>query len=198
MIRPVTPNDATAWRALRLARWPAITASDHARQLVHFFWSGSRDIACFVAEENGGVVGFIELLVREEVTFGGRAPVAHVEGWYVMPEWQGRGIGRALLATGEAWGRDRRCEALTAQTPLESISDHAMHTALGFAPVAELVQWRRTLREGEAEARDEAVQLTEREMEPAKGVEPTPEPRVPGEARLGAWPFARIVMRAMR
>lgn len=188
MIRPVTPNDATAWRALRVARWPEIMASAHALQLVHFFWSGSRDVACFVAEENGGIVGFLELSLREEVTFSGRSPVAHVDGWYVMPEWQGRGIGRALIAAGEAWGRARRCESLTAHTSLESESDHAMHTALGFAPVARMVQWRRTLKE----AREEMVQVTEPVVEPAKAAQSVT------ESRLGTWPFARIVMRAMR
>lgn len=186
MIRPVTRNDATAWRALRVARWPDVTARDHALHLVHFFWSGSRDVACFVAEENGGVVGFLELSLRDDATRGERAPVAHVEGWYVMPEWQGRGVGRALIAAGDAWARTHRCETLTAHTPLDDGGAYAMHTALGFTPTAQVVHWRREVGE------EAMVQVVEPEHTHAPV---PPSPRASG-AFASAWPFARVVMRA--
>ncbi len=186
MIRPATRNDATAWRALRVARWPGVTASEHALHLVHFFWSGSRDVACFVAEEHGGVVGFLELSLREEATLGQRAPVAHVDGWYVMPEWQGRGVGRALVAAGDAWARARGCEALTAHTPLDDGSDYAMHAALGFTPTTHLVQWRRDVGE------EGVVQV----VEPENAMEPMPATQQVPASFASTWPFARIVMRA--
>ena len=36
-------------------------------------------------------------------------PVAFLEAWFVSPERRRRGVGRALVATAEAWARGRGC-----------------------------------------------------------------------------------------
>jgi GNAT superfamily N-acetyltransferase len=78
------------------------------------------DEEVLVAEERGGVAGFVHVLVREvaeatSVPFrrGGR------EGWVhhiaVRPEARRRGVGRALLAAGRGWALGRGAQAVGLQ-----------------------------------------------------------------------------------
>jgi ribosomal protein S18 acetylase RimI-like enzyme len=66
-----------------------------------------------VAEEDGAVVGFICVWARvppddpSEVRFS-----AHVSDLVVLPRFRRRGVGRALLARGEAYARERGAERL--------------------------------------------------------------------------------------
>ena len=72
-------------------------------------WDG----AVMVAEEDGAVVGFICVWARvppddpSEVRFS-----AHVSDLVVLPRFRRRGVGRALLARGEAYARERGAERL--------------------------------------------------------------------------------------
>ena len=71
------------------------------------------DGAVFVAEEDGDVVGFICVWARvppedpSEERYS-----AHVSDLVVLPRFRRRGIGRALLARGEAYARERGADRL--------------------------------------------------------------------------------------
>jgi GNAT superfamily N-acetyltransferase len=53
---------------------------------------------CFVAEAGGRVVGYTAALLRDETWF--------FSSLFVLPAFQGRGIGKALLA--RAWSREAK------------------------------------------------------------------------------------------
>lgn len=145
MIRIVCPADRDVWRALRAALWPDMPAEEHETDIARYFWSLPADELCLVAEEEGVVVGFAELSVRPYADGCATDRVGYLEGWYVAPPWRRRGVGRALVAGGEAWARERRCREFASDTELENGMSQDAHVALGFAEVARVVCYRKSL-----------------------------------------------------
>jgi GNAT superfamily N-acetyltransferase len=98
---------------------------------------------CFVAEEDGGVVGFAAAFVRDDAWF--------LASLFVLPERQGRGLGRSLLE--RAWGPKRRVR-LTMTDSIQPVSN-GLYARLGLvptAPVLALVGTPRTEEPGGLEA----------------------------------------------
>ncbi len=66
-----------------------------------------------VAEANGGIIGEAEYYVnREPAPFG---PHLHLSVLYIHQDWQGQGVGRALIEAGVEHARALGCTALTTQ-----------------------------------------------------------------------------------
>ena len=55
----------------------------------------------------------------------------------VLPDRQGKGLGRHLLALAEATARDQGLQALRLETRIELTENHAAFTACGFVKTAE-------------------------------------------------------------
>jgi GNAT superfamily N-acetyltransferase len=103
-------------------RWAAI----HRHLLAH---DGER---CHVAEEDGRVVGFTAALVRDGVWF--------FSALFIDPAYQGRGVGRELLA--RAWqGPYRRRITITEAIQPVSTGLYSKH---GLLPVAPIIVFRGT------------------------------------------------------
>jgi aminoglycoside 6'-N-acetyltransferase I len=71
--------------------------------------------------------------------------VPYVEGWYVEPNWQRRGIGRTLMHAAEDWSRARGYTELGSDTEVVNRLSRAAHAALGFEEVETLVVFRKSL-----------------------------------------------------
>lgn len=145
MIRAVMPADVRHWRRLRASLWPETPDAAHAIDIQRFFWSSGPDDACLVAEEEGALVGFIELSIRGYAEGCDTDRVGYVEGWYVEPAWRRRGIGRALMAAGETWVRSRGCREFASDAVLDNALSHQAHLALRFTEVERIVCYRKTL-----------------------------------------------------
>lgn len=95
-------------------------------------WDG----AVMVAEEDAAVVGFICVWARvppddpSEVRFS-----AHVSDLVVLPAWRGRGIGRTLLARGEAYARSRGAERLRIGVMAKNEGARRLYAGSGFREV---------------------------------------------------------------
>ncbi len=88
--------------------------------------------AVFVAEcENGERVGFVHV-AEEEDYYTGRC--AHIGDVVVAPMWQGRGIGKALLAWAEQWARDRACRLITLNVFMENQQARSAYERSGYRP----------------------------------------------------------------
>lgn len=77
-----------------------------------------------VAEAEGRTVGMCTVQLTASTARGGLS--AGVEDVVVDAAWRGRGIGRALLATAEAWARERGAVRLAL------LADETNHAALDF------------------------------------------------------------------
>ena len=139
-VRDVAERDRDAWLRMRSALWPG-TSDEHRAEIEQFFagefprgpWS------VLVAEHESLPVGFAELSIRSYAEGCEGHRVAYLEGWFVEAEVRGRGIGRALIAAAEAWGRTQGCTEFASDADPQNVVSIEAHKALGFAD-AGLVQ----------------------------------------------------------
>jgi aminoglycoside 6'-N-acetyltransferase I len=99
----------------------------------------------FVAEADGRLVGFLELDYRKYAPGCQSSPVPFIEGWYVEPRLQRRGIGRALIEAAEARARTAGHHEIASDAELGNADGIAAHVALGYQEVERLVCFRRSL-----------------------------------------------------
>ncbi len=85
--------------------------------------------AVFVAAESTGLLGFVS--VGERAHFSGCVD-AYVGELVVARSAQGRGVGRALMARAEQWGRERGHAYLTLETGAANARARAFYTGLGY------------------------------------------------------------------
>ncbi|HEY0789004.1 MAG TPA: aminoglycoside 6'-N-acetyltransferase [Thermoanaerobaculia bacterium] len=131
---------------MRARLWPA-HPGEHAEEIASFFGGARSDPAeVFVADEGGALVGFAEVSIRSHAEGCEPGRIAYLEGWWVEPEHRDRGVGRALIAAVEEWGRGRGCTALASDTEVDNAASAAAHAALGFEEVERIVCFRKDLR----------------------------------------------------
>jgi aminoglycoside 6'-N-acetyltransferase I len=99
----------------------------------------------FVAAEEDGLAGFLELGLRSVAEGCATSPVPYVEGWYVAPDWRRRGVGGALMSAAEQWSRERGYTELGSDTEELNRLSRDAHAALGFEEVETLVVFRKAL-----------------------------------------------------
>lgn len=146
MIRPARRDDLDAWASMRSALWPTANPRELRTEIEGWFWSGDRDVHCIVAEEEGRLVGFIELSIRGYAEGCDTDRVGYVEGWYVAPGARRRHVGRALMRAGERWALARGCREFASDTEVTNTLSQAAHAACGFAEVERVVCFRKALR----------------------------------------------------
>jgi GNAT superfamily N-acetyltransferase len=84
----------------------------------------------FVAELNDTPVGLATVHARAVLHVA--RPVAQLTALVVPPEMRGRGVGRALVAEAERWGRERGADRLVVTTALHRAEAPLFYERLGF------------------------------------------------------------------
>jgi len=153
LIRPVQPEDRTAWLGLRRHLWPDGTEEQHAADIARFFDAPRRSVGMmpeqvFIAVTTGttpDLVGFAELSRRAYAEGCETSPVGFLEGWYVVSSRRRQGIGRALVAAGEAWARALGCREFASDAVADNVLSASAHRALGFDEVEVIRCFRKDL-----------------------------------------------------
>ena len=145
--RPVETDDTAAWTELRQALWSDAAPGEHSDAIARYFAGTLREpIMVLIAEDNHArPSGFVELSLRAYAEGCESDNVAYVEGWYVVPEARGRGVGRALIEAAEGCARSQGCTELASDAQLDNVASAAAHEALGFREVGQIRCFRRTL-----------------------------------------------------
>jgi ribosomal protein S18 acetylase RimI-like enzyme len=81
--------------------------------------------------EPGVIAGMFELSVLTGLSYVGQ-PRAQLESVHVAPDWQRRGVGRAMMAFAEARARALGCVLLQLSSNRERAGAHRFYTALGY------------------------------------------------------------------
>ena len=144
-IRKITESDRADWVRLRDGLWPESLA-DHDGETRRYFEARLDLPIVFVAEVSGRIAGFLELDYRKYAPGCSSSPVPFIEGWYVEPDLQGRGIGRALVAAAEAHARAAGDDEMASDAELENADGIAAHRALGYQEVERVVCFRKPIR----------------------------------------------------
>ena len=151
-VRPVELGDRSEWTRLRLALWPDEGKQAH-RTAVERFFARPRTLGCMpevalvaiAPAADPVVVGFAEVSRRAYAEGCETSPVGFLEGWYVVPELRGQGVGRALLAAAEHWARELGCREFASDAVANNAVSAAAHHALGFEEVVVLRCFRKSL-----------------------------------------------------
>jgi GNAT superfamily N-acetyltransferase len=117
---------------LRQLGRPSLLGTDHDEQLrrVYVAFLGRQDGATLVAEQNGRVVGFCDLLFVPRLNFV--APQAWIPDLVVAEGDRGRGIGAALLARAEGLARGRGCWSIFLSSANWRTGSHAFYRRTGW------------------------------------------------------------------
>jgi aminoglycoside 6'-N-acetyltransferase I len=148
-VRPVVRADAAAWLRMRQALWPEDERGGgwHAKEIEEFLAGRLKmPLAVLVAvDEADAPSGFVELFIRPYAEDCDTDRVAYLEGWYVEPEFRRRGVGRALIAASEQWGRDQGCTEFGSDALIDNTISAAAHQALGFVETAQIRCFKKDL-----------------------------------------------------
>src|SRR6266571_3216545 len=90
-------------------------------------------------------VGLAELSIRPYAEGCQGDRVAYLEGWFVVPGARGRGVGRALIAAAEDWGRAQGCREFASDAEPDNDVSAAAHHAVGFVKVGLVRCFRKEL-----------------------------------------------------
>lgn len=145
-IRPVTATDAATWLQLRQGLWPDATTEHQAAIAAFFAGKAAEPLAVLLAEAaQRHIVGLVELSIRSYAEGCDTQRVAYLEGWYVVPEYRGRGIGRALVEAAADWGRSQGCTEFASDAEADNFASQQAHLALGFEAAGLIRCFRKTL-----------------------------------------------------
>ena len=143
IVRPASVTDPT-WLSLRSRLWPDGSDSEHLRYMYDALARGH--FVRLVFAPDGSAVGFVEASRRDDYVNGtSTSPVAFLEGLYVEPSARRRGVARALVAEVERWAAAQGCSELASDSPIENVTAHATHRALGFEETERVVYFRRAV-----------------------------------------------------
>ena len=85
----------------------------------------------FVADEGGRIAGFMYLVTTSD--FYTKEKHGHVSDLVVAREGEGRGVGRALLAAGEEWARERGYRLLSLKVFGDNERARRLYERIGYA-----------------------------------------------------------------
>lgn len=134
------------WKRMRAALWPECPEQDHARDMADILGDPEFNAAFLAHAPDGLPVGFLEVSIR--LTAEGCRPgrIGYIEGWYVEPEWRGRGMGAALVAEAESWAVAHGCGEMASDAHADNQSSRAVQQRLGYQEVALLAHFRKDLK----------------------------------------------------
>ena len=147
-VRPAQPSDARRWAELRHALWPDQSLEELSAEADAFLEGAEPRLHAVLVAEGPAerrLLGFAELSLRPYAEDCRTSPVAFLEGWYVVPEARRRGVGRALVAAAEEWGRAQGCSEFASDTQYENTASAAAHQALGFDDAGAIRCFRKAL-----------------------------------------------------
>jgi len=150
-VRTAASGDLEEVTFLRARLWPDAPTAEH-RDEVRAILAGhppsTLPVVIFVAEGEGRLIGFVEVGLRSHADgCDPTRPCGFVEGWYVAPEHQGRGVGRLLMEHAEVWAREQGSKEIASDTWIDSQGSQRAHAALGFEVVDRCVNYRKKLRD---------------------------------------------------
>jgi aminoglycoside 6'-N-acetyltransferase I len=131
---------------MRQRLWPS-EPGEHAGEIAAFFGGDRREPAeVFLAfNGEGRAIGLAEVSIRGYAEGCDSHNVAYLEGWFVEESMRRQGVGAALVAAVEAWGRGQGCTELGSDAELDNAISAMAHRALGFEEVERIVCFRKAL-----------------------------------------------------
>ncbi|QPL95372.1 GNAT family N-acetyltransferase [Streptomyces clavuligerus] len=131
-IRPARADDGDALNRLDHDAWSTLHAvSPRTQPFAPFFDERNRPGDLLVAEDGGGLLGYIKLAAPTPLACNRH--VLQIQGLVVADAARGRGVGRALLRAAGTEARRRGAVRLTLRVLGHNAPARALYTSEGFA-----------------------------------------------------------------
>ena len=141
--REATQKDLKRWVELRHQLWPDSPMESLGQEATSLLMSP--DEVCFLAVDDSGIpLGFAEAAIHQALS----GLYGHLEGWYVRPEYRGRGMGRELVGCIEQWCLHRAIRILTSDTTPDCPLSPDAHKRSGFKKICEFTIFMKELDRG--------------------------------------------------
>jgi len=139
-IRSATESDLEKWAILRNCLWPD-SIENHSKILAKFISGDGVEVveALVIETADEGVLGFIELNLRNYAEGSKESQVPYIEGWYVSEPYQQMGYGKQLIQAAEEWAINGGYRELASDTELTNENSIQIHKHLGFKETERLV-----------------------------------------------------------
>ena len=139
-IRSIRHQDCNAWSALRVEFLPEIKNINQAEVDAFFHGSYPNVQEVLIALDDAQkMVGFIELNLRDNVPGSSQQTTPYIEAWFVSPDYQGQGIGKALIQAAEKWAKQQGFQELGSDAPITNEKSVNLHKQLGFNEIERVV-----------------------------------------------------------
>jgi aminoglycoside 6'-N-acetyltransferase I len=101
---------------------------------------GSENEICYLCKEEDNYIAFLHLSSRNDYVEGAKdLPVAYVEGIYVKPNYQKKGIAKKLMNCAENWAKQKGYNQLASDTQITNYASIDFHKQIGFAEIERIV-----------------------------------------------------------
>jgi aminoglycoside 6'-N-acetyltransferase I len=169
-VRAARLEDRDAIARMCAALWPDASAVEHGREVLQKIEGRSLStlpVTIFVAEVAAGgqtaegqgsqgaldvrpsqdqLIGFIEVGLRSHADGCDEShTVGFLEGWYVIADWRGRGVGHRLVTAAEEWARGHGCVEMASDTWIDNQVSQRAHESIGYEVVGRCVNFRKAL-----------------------------------------------------
>ena len=134
---------------MRAALWPDANVDELRLEVGRYFMAHGEPLlphCVFVAEDQGKIVGMLELSLRPYADGCDSSPVPFIEAWYVAEDARRSGIGGALVRAAEQWARENAYTEMASDALLDNDVSHWAHAALGFEEVERAIRFRKSLK----------------------------------------------------
>ena len=144
MIRRATPQDAETLADLALLLWEEHSAAELITEFADML--KSEDAVCFLAVEDGDVIGFAQCQIRRDYVEGTKtSPVGYLEGIFVKPEFRHRGQAKRMLNACERWAAEKGCREFASDCELGNDDSLRFHLRMGFVEANRIICFTKDL-----------------------------------------------------
>ncbi|MCQ3936041.1 MAG: GNAT family N-acetyltransferase [Chloroflexi bacterium] len=142
-VRRITAEDRGEWFKMRRGIWPE--APDDYLNFDMDDILASDDDAVLMAFVDGTPAGMIEARLRDYGEGCETSPVGYIEGWFVYPEFRGKGIASRLAEAAEDWARSKGCTEMASDTWLDNEASIRAHLKQGYQEAERLIHFVKRL-----------------------------------------------------
>ena len=143
-IRQASMSDCSAVALLAQQLWPHHTQEKLQAEFSPLL-TGSGAVV-YLAMEADTPVGFAQCQLRHDYVEGtSSSPVGYLEGIFVTPAFQSKGIARALLAACENWAKAQGCEEFASDCELNNDTSLRFHLSVGFEEANRIICFTKKL-----------------------------------------------------
>lgn len=140
-LTPIEKEDFPEWKAMREVLYHSTASEFLDKEMEAILNHGSWFCFC-IKNDNSETIGLVELSARNIVDGCLSSPVAYLEGLYLKPDYQGRGLGRSVMKLIFSWCSDKGYTELATDTNYENFRARAFYKALGFEELENIVGFR--------------------------------------------------------